>query len=50
MPLIGFAVIGYVWINLDPLSKKLGFIWLAIGIVYLIVLKLFKKDTALNLE
>ncbi|WP_018661974.1 APC family permease [Heyndrickxia acidiproducens] len=50
LPLIGFAVIAYVWISLDPLSKKLGFIWLAIGIVYLIVLKLFKKDTALNLE
>lgn len=50
LPLIGFIVIGYVWINLDPLSKKLGFIWLAIGIIYLIGLKLFKKDTGLNLE
>ncbi|MBZ9536627.1 MULTISPECIES: APC family permease [Bacillaceae] len=50
LPLIGFAVIGYVWINLDPLSKKLGFIWLAIGIVYLILLKVFKKDTSLDLE
>jgi amino acid transporter len=50
LPVIGFIVIGYVWINLDPLSKKLGFIWLGIGIVYLIVLKLMKKDTGLKLE
>ncbi|GKU81950.1 APC family permease [Niallia sp. NCCP-28] len=50
MPLIGFLVIGYVWINLDPLSKQLGFIWLGIGIVYLIALKLMKKDTGLKLE
>ena len=50
LPLIGFVVIGYVWINLDSLSKTLGFTWLAIGIVYLIVLKLTKKDTNLNLE
>ena len=50
LPFIGFIIIGYVWINLDPLSKLLGFIWLGIGIIYLIGLKLFKKDTALSLE
>lgn len=50
LPIIGFIIIGYVWINLDPLSKKLGFIWLGIGIVYLIVLKLLKKDTGLKLD
>jgi amino acid transporter len=50
LPLIGFIIIGYVWISLDPLSKQLGFIWLGIGIVYLILLKVFKKDTSLDLE
>ncbi|MDN4525059.1 APC family permease [Fictibacillus sp. NE201] len=50
LPIVGFVVIGYVWINLDLLSKKLGFIWLGIGIVYLIALKLMKRDTGLKLE
>ncbi|WP_257985382.1 APC family permease [Bacillus sp. V5-8f] len=50
LPAIGFAVIGYVWLNLDELSKQLGFTWLGIGIVYLIVLKLMKKDTSLELD
>lgn len=49
-PTIGFLIIGYVWINLDVLSKQLGFTWLGIGIVYLIVLRIFKKDTTLDLE
>lgn len=46
-PLIGFLIIAYVWFSLDPLAKQLGFIWLGIGIVYLIYLKVFKKDTSL---
>ncbi|MEH7883915.1 amino acid permease [Bacillus sp. JJ1609] len=50
LPLIGFIIIGYVWISLDPLSKQLGFVWLGIGIVYLIVLKVFRKDTSLDLD
>jgi amino acid transporter len=50
LPAIGFIIIGYVWWNLDVLSKQLGFIWLGIGIVYLIFLKLLKKDTGLELE
>lgn len=50
LPFIGFLIIGYVWINLDPLSKKLGFIWLVIGVVYLIVLKLMNKGTALDFD
>ncbi|MGV3487162.1 MAG: hypothetical protein ACO1OC_01060 [Tuberibacillus sp.] len=45
MPLIGFVIIGYVWINLDALAKELGFIWLVIGILYLILLKVFRKNT-----
>lgn len=50
LPLIGFVIIGYVWFNLDPTSKKLGFVWMAIGIVYMIYLKLTKKDSTLNVD
>ncbi len=50
LPLIGFIIIGYVWISLDELSKTLGFIWLAIGLIYLAFLKVTKRDTKLNLE
>lgn len=49
LPLIGFVIIAYVWWNLDALSKQLGFAWLAIGIIYLLFLKLTKRDTKLNL-
>lgn len=49
-PLIGFLIIGFVWYSLDPTSKQLGFIWMAIGIVYMIYLKLTKKDSTLNVE
>lgn len=50
LPLVGFVIIAYVWWNLDALSKQLGFVWLAIGIVYLLFLKGTKRDTKLNLE
>lgn len=48
MPLIGFLVIGFVWWNLDSLAKTLGFSWLAIGIVYLIFLKIFGKNIKIS--
>lgn len=49
LPIIGFLIIGYVWYSLDSLSKQLGFSWLAIGIVYLIFLKVTKRDTKIDL-
>ncbi|MMZ55281.1 hypothetical protein SAMN04487909_11313 [Aneurinibacillus migulanus] len=45
LPLIGFIIIGYVWYSLDALSKELGFIWLGVGVIYFIFLKLSKKIT-----
>ncbi|KAF6509819.1 Putrescine importer [Geobacillus stearothermophilus] len=39
-----------MWVNLDPLSKKLGLIWIAIGLVYLIFLRLTNKDSRLSGE
>ncbi|SFG16567.1 APC family permease [Sporolactobacillus nakayamae] len=50
MPLIGMLVIGFVWWELDPLAKEMGFIWIAIGIIYLIFLKVFRKDTTISRE
>ncbi|KXG44600.1 APC family permease [Tepidibacillus infernus] len=47
-PAIGFLVIGYVWVNLDPMSKKLGFVWMGVGILYMVVLRLLRKDTSIT--
>ncbi|WEG14616.1 APC family permease [Pullulanibacillus sp. KACC 23026] len=49
LPLIGFIVIGYVWISLSPQAKILGVIWLAIGIVIAIVLAVQKKDSSIEI-
>lgn len=38
LPLVGFLIIGYVWLSLDPASKIMGISWIAIGIVYYLVL------------
>jgi amino acid transporter len=38
MPILGFLVIAYVWVSLDVASKTLGVAWLAIGVVYFVVL------------
>jgi putrescine importer len=34
LPLIGFLVCGYIWLNLNSLAKTVGGIWFAIGILY----------------
>lgn len=49
-PLLGFLVIGYVWISLDAASKTLGVIWLGIGIIYFLVLVFAFKRKPANLE
>ncbi|KMY48688.1 APC family permease [Peribacillus loiseleuriae] len=44
IPGLGFLICFYLFINLSPLTLKVGFIWLAIGVVYaLITTKGFKK-------
>ena len=50
LPAIGFLVIAFVWFNLDPMAKKLGFIWLGIGVLYFIYLKYIRKDVNINNE
>jgi cell division protein FtsW (lipid II flippase) len=34
MPLLGLVIIGYVLYEMDPAAKKLGAAWLALGVVY----------------
>jgi hypothetical protein len=38
LPLIGFAILAYVVINANVAAQRLGFIWLGIGVIVLIVL------------
>lgn len=37
LPLIGLLIIGFVWANLNVHAKTLGFIWLGIGFVLLLI-------------
>lgn len=50
LPLIGFLIVGYVWISLAPQAKVLGLSWLAVGVIIAIVFALQKKDTSINLD
>ena len=50
LPLIGFIIIAYVWINLAPQAKVLGLIWIAIGIVVTIYFAITKKDAKIDLN
>lgn len=34
LPVLGFLVCGYIWLNLNSLAKTVGGIWFAIGILY----------------
>jgi amino acid transporter len=38
-PLIGFAIVGYVMINIQTNAKIAGLIWLGVGVVMLLVIK-----------
>src|SRR5699024_3515706 len=48
LPLIGFIIIAYVWINLATEAKTLGLIWLSIGIIIAIYFKIAKKDATMD--
>lgn len=43
LPLLGLLVIGYVWLNLGDLAKKLGFIWICLGILYMLIMRILGK-------
>ncbi len=48
-PLIGFIIIGYVWISLAAQAKILGLSWLLVGIIIAIYFAVKKKDTTLDI-
>ncbi len=49
LPLLGFLIVGYTWISLDPASKIMGITWIVIGVVYyLIISKVLKKNVDLE--
>jgi len=48
-PVVGFAIIGYVLVEMDTAAKILGGCWIGIGIVYYLVLTfLIKKPVVLE--
>jgi amino acid transporter len=38
MPAVGFAILAYVVINANIAAQRLGFVWLALGVVVLVIL------------
>lgn len=50
LPLVGFLIIGYVWVSLAPQAKILGLSWLAVGVLIAIIFAVQKKDTSLDLD
>ncbi len=50
VPLIGFVIIGYVLYNADTHAKIGGSIWLAIGIILIVIRKLTGRDVTLTMD
>jgi putrescine importer len=49
-PLLGALVCSYVWMNLSGKAKVAGFVWLAIGSIYLAVLTRGFRETPRQLS
>jgi amino acid transporter len=50
VPLAGFVIIGYVLLNAGTPAKIGGLIWLAVGVVLLVIRRLTGRSTTLNLD
>ncbi|MFC0433985.1 APC family permease [Kutzneria buriramensis] len=50
VPVIGFVIIGYVLVNADVDAKIGGLVWLAVGVVVIVVRKLTGREISLNLD
>ncbi|TCO54259.1 APC family permease [Actinocrispum wychmicini] len=50
VPAVGFVIIAYVLYNADTPAKVGGLIWLAIGVILLLVRKAMGRDTTINLD
>jgi amino acid transporter len=46
-PVIGFAILLYVVINANVAAQRLGFVWLAIGVVVLVIFKAMRREPEL---
>ncbi|MQS76329.1 APC family permease [Companilactobacillus halodurans] len=49
VPVIGFVIILFVMIGLDPLAKKVGITWLVIGIIYYSVLRMSRRNVDIDM-
>lgn len=49
LPLIGFIIVGFVWVNFNASTQILGFSWLSVGVVIAIILAVKGKNTDLEL-
>ena len=38
-PILGFAIVGYVLVNIQALAKITGLLWLGVGVIMLVVIK-----------
>lgn len=50
LPLLGTIVCGFVEYGMSPLAKTVGFTWLGVGIIYLVIRSLASKDFQSLLE
>ncbi|MET3288444.1 UNVERIFIED_CONTAM: amino acid transporter [Brevibacillus sp. OAP136] len=50
LPLIGMCVIGYVISSMDALALKVGSIWLALGIIYIVIHTKVYKDKPIQMD
>jgi len=48
LPIIGFIIIGYVWLSLDHLALIVGACWLVLGAIYFFVLKLMHRNASID--
>jgi len=44
LPALGFAICLYIWLHLSRLALALGGLWMAFGIIYLLLLKRAKRN------
>lgn len=49
-PILGFTVIGYVWFNLNVVSKQLGMAWIGLGVIYYLFLTFVLKRKPTDLD
>jgi fatty acid desaturase len=47
-PIIGFAILAFVVVNAKVAAQVLAFIWIAVGVVVLLVFKVMHKETQLS--